>query len=112
MLVALFIIMVILGGYFAGSESCFSAMNKIRIKSRADDGDKKAKHAMFIANNFDKALTALLIGNNITHIAAASIATVIMSQLLNDSKLGNISEQTATMACTVITTAIVFLSVK
>ena len=101
--------MVVLGGYFAGSETGFSAMNKIRIKSRADDGDKKAKHAMYIANNFDKALTALLIGNNITHIAAASIATVYMTRLLEAGKFGAVSKESATWECTIITTAIVFL---
>ncbi|MBR5314886.1 MAG: DUF21 domain-containing protein, partial [Clostridia bacterium] len=76
-LALLFVIFVVGGGYFGGAESAFSAMNKIRIKSKAENGDKKAKNAMFVANNFEKALTTLLIGNNITHIAAASVATLI-----------------------------------
>ena len=75
-LVLLFVLFVVGGGYFGGAESAFSAMNKIRIKSKADNGDKKAKDAMFVANNFEKALTTLLIGNNITHIAAASVPSI------------------------------------
>ena len=101
-LVLLFILFVVGGGYFGGSESAFSAMNKIRIKSKADNGDKKAKDAMYIANNFEKALTTLLIGNNITHIAAASVSTLICSRLFNMT-------ETVTWICTIVTTLIVFL---
>ncbi|MCQ2432073.1 MAG: hemolysin family protein [Clostridia bacterium] len=101
-LILLFIIFVICGAYFGGSESGFSAMNKIRVKAKADDGDKRAKNAMYIVNNFDRALTTLLIGNNITHIAAASIATIIAARLFGTS-------DTVTVYCTIITTLIVFL---
>lgn len=101
-LVLLFILFVVGGGYFGGSESAFSAMNKIRIKSKADNGDKKAKNAMYVANNFEKALTTLLIGNNITHIAAASVSTLICSRLFNMT-------ETVTWICTIVTTLIVFL---
>ncbi len=64
---------------------------------------------MFITNNFDKALTALLIGNNVTKIAAASLATVIMTQLYEAKKLGTISDDNVTLFSTIITTVIVFL---
>ena len=101
-LVFLFIVFVILGAYFGGAESGFSAMNRIRIKAKADDGDKRAKSALYISNNFDRALTTLLIGNNITHIAAASVATVIASRLFGAS-------DRVTALCTVVTTLIVFL---
>ena len=102
-LVLLFILFVVGGGYFGGSESAFSAMNKIRIKSKAENGDKRAKNAVFIANNFEKALTTLLIGNNITHIAAASVATLIAS------KFFDINNSVVSWICTIATTFIVFL---
>lgn len=95
--------MLIFGAYFAGSESAFTAMNKIRIKSRADDGDKKAKKALYIANNFEKAITTLLIGNNITHIAAASVATIFVAGIWN------INDSRVSILCTALTTVIVFL---
>ena len=101
-LIVLFVVFVVLGAYFAGSESAFSAMNKIRIKTKAEDGDKRAKSAVYISNNFDKALTTLLIGNNITHIAAASVATLIATRLFGTSA-------EVTLWCTVISTLIVFL---
>lgn len=98
-----FILMVVFGAYFAGCESSYSALNKIRLKSRAEDGDVKAKKALYIANNFERTITTLLIGNNITHIAAASVATAFVAGIwdINDSKVS--------VLCTVITTMIVFL---
>ena len=101
-LVLLFIIFVVGGAYFGGAESAFSAMNKIRIKSKAENGDKRAKNAMFIANNFEKALTTLLIGNNITHIAAGSVATLIVSKMYEMTSA-------VTWGCTIVSTLIVFL---
>ena len=101
-LIILFIVFVICGAYFGGAESGISAMNKIRMKSKADDGDKRAKNAVFISNNFDRALTTLLIGNNVTHIAAASVATLIATRIFGTSDL-------VSLLCTVATTLIVFL---
>ena len=100
-----FIIFVILGGYFAGSESCFSAMNKIRQKSLAENGNKRAKKALYVSNNFDRALTTLLIGNNITHIAAASVATLFVTLQLEGREMSDSLALTSTF----ITTGIVFL---
>ncbi len=101
-LILLFVLFVILGAYFGGAESAFSAMNRIRIKAKADDGDRRAKNALHISSNFDRALTTLLIGNNITHIAAASVAAVIAARLFGAS------DRVAAL-CTVVTTLIVFL---
>ena len=67
--------------YCAASEISYAAMNKIRIKSFAENGDKRAIKAMYISDNFDRALTTLLIGNNITHIAFGSLATLLATQL-------------------------------
>ena len=101
----IFIVFVILGGYFAGCESCFSAMNRIRIKSLADNGDRRAKKALYVSNNFDRALTTLLIGNNITHIAAAAVATLFVTLQFK----GDLLTDSLTVASTFITTGIVFL---
>ena len=101
-LIILFVFLVICGAYFGCAESGFSSMNRIRIKSKADDGDKRAKNAAFISNNFDKALTTIIIGNNIVNIASASIATLIATRLFGTS-------DTVSLVCTVVTTLIVFM---
>ena len=105
-LLIIFIALVLIGAYFSSTESAISLMNKIRIKSMADEGNKKAKKALYVSNNFDKAITTLLIGNNIVHIAAASVVTLLVMNLLAESHLDDAAKGTI---ATVVTTFIVFL---
>ena len=72
--------LVLLGGFFAGSETAFSNCNRVRIKSRAEDGEASAKRVEKILDRFDKALVTLLIGNNVIHVMATSSATVLAIQ--------------------------------
>lgn len=69
------------GGYFAATEIALASVNRIRIMSYADDGNRRAKRVLYILDHFDKALTTLLIGNNIMHISCASIATLMATKL-------------------------------
>lgn len=73
---------------FSSMETAFSGVNKIRLKNYASQGNKKAERALKIANSFDDALTAVLIGNNIVNIAMASLSTVLFTQLLGDKGVG------------------------
>lgn len=102
----IFVVLVIFSAYFSCSESGFSLMNKIRVKNMAEEGNKKAKRALYISNNFDKALTTLLIGNNIVNIAAASVATLIALNILKDTGL---DESTQSVIATAVTTSIIFM---
>ena len=61
-------------------ETSFAAMNRCASESR-NNGDKRAKLALRISDNFEKTITTLLIGNNITHIAFASLVTLISTEL-------------------------------
>ena len=79
--ILLLILLTLGAAYFASSETSFAAMNKLRAQNLADNGDKRAKLALKISNNFDKAITTLLIGNNVTHITFASVATLMSTQL-------------------------------
>ena len=103
-----FVFFVIAGAYFAGAESSFSAVNKIRVKARADEGNKRAKGVLYVLNHFEKALTTLLVGNNITHIAAASVAAVLATRLYAGKGV-DVNSFGFTMACTVVSTGVVFL---
>ena len=108
----IFSICVIGGAYFAAAESSFSAVNKIKIKSLADDGKKSAKGALLIVNNFEKALTTLLIGNNVTKIAGASVFTLIATDIFRE-QFGQTDEYLESFAfsmlCSVMSTVIIFL---
>ena len=101
-LITLLVILLVFSAYFSSTESSISTMNKIRIKAKADDGNKKAKNALFISNNYDRSLTTLLIGNNIVNIAFASLATILAIRLFGDT-------DAVTAWCTVISTVVVFL---
>ncbi|MBQ9735530.1 MAG: HlyC/CorC family transporter [Clostridia bacterium] len=95
--------------YFSSVESALSSMNKIRIKSYADDGDKRAKRALRLEANYDRTITALLIGNNVVNIACASLATVLVVNIFSLLKT-NISEGAVTAITTVVTTVVIFLA--
>lgn len=83
-LLIVFVLFVLCGGYFSGTESAFTALNKIRIKNRAEEGNRRAKNTMYIVNNFEHALSTILIGNNVARTAAASVATVIAAREFSD----------------------------
>ena len=104
-LVIVFVALVACSGYFSATESAFTTLNKIRIKSQADEGDRRAKRALYITNHFERALTTILVGNNIVNIAAASVATIIATQLLAPSGL---DEDTINIICTIYVTVVVF----
>ncbi len=70
---------------FSSCETTFSTVNKVRLKNYAAQGNAKAAKALKIAESFDNALTAILIGNNIVNIASASISTVLFTDLLSES---------------------------
>ncbi len=108
----IFVICVIGGAYFAATESSFSAVNKIKIKALADDGNKKAQGVMYIINKFDKALTTLLVGNNVTKIAGASVFTILATDIFRErfNKSDEFLDSFAfSMICSVMSTVIIFL---
>ncbi len=102
-LVLVLCILIILSGYFSATETAFSCLNKIRIINWVNGGNKRAKLVLKIANNYDKLITNVLIGNNIVNILATTIATIIFGQIwVNDQSLA------ATMT-TVIMTLVVLI---
>ena len=75
------VVLLALSAFFSGSEMAFSSLNQIRIKAMEQDGNKKAKTVLSIIEKFEKTLSTLLIGNNVVNTAAASITTVLVTQL-------------------------------
>ena len=85
--------------YFAVAETAFASVSKTRLKTYADKGDPRAVKALFVTDNMDRAITTILIGTNVVHLAAASIVTV------NVTRIWGLSAVTAS---TLITTLAVF----
>ena len=82
--IAAMLICVILSGYFSATETAFSSVNKTRLKAMAEKGDKRAEQALRLAEDYDKLISTILIGNNVVNIALASIGTLFFVDLLGD----------------------------
>ena len=93
---AALVILVGFSAFFSASETAFSSLNQIRLKSRAEDGDSSAARVLAMAEQYDKLLSTILIGNNIVNIAAASIGTILFTRMLG-------AERGATMSTIVLT---------
>ena len=79
MLVAL-VILVAFSAYFSATETAFTSLNRIRLKTKADSGNHAAARALAISEEYDKMLTTILIGNNIVNITATTVATVLCTK--------------------------------
>ena len=90
-LLAALIILVAFSAFFSASETAFSSLNQIRLKSRAEDGDSSAARVLNMAEQYDKLLSTILIGNNIVNIAAASIGTILFTQMLGAERGATVS---------------------
>ena len=77
---------VILSGFFSGSEMAFSSCSSLRLEHLRDDGSKRAGVAAKIAERFEDALGAILIGNNLVNIAASSLITVLVVKLTGSTE--------------------------
>lgn len=70
------ILLLALSAFFSSTETAFSSVSHTRLKSRAKLGDKRAQLALDLAEDYDRLLSTILIGNNIVNILASSLATV------------------------------------
>ena len=97
--IAAVIILLLLAMYCAVCETAFSACSRSRIKILADRGEARAKNALYVLDNFDKAISTILICTNIVHISTASVVTVFVTRFFGMSFVA---------LSTVITTITVF----
>ena len=86
--------------FFACSETAYTAVSKVRLRTMADKGNKRAKKALWICDRFDKTLTTILVGNNIFHAACASLSALLVLREYGEGYVA---------VGTVVTTVIVYL---
>ncbi len=105
-LIIIMVILLALSAFFSATETAFSTFNRIRMKSMAQSGNKKAALVMKYDDKYDKMLNSVLIGNNIVNISLSSIATLFFVDLL--TKVDPTSAQSigATVSTVVITIAV------
>ena len=97
-----FVLVLLIAGsaFFSGSETALSTFNRVRMKNAAEEGDKKAKKVLKVADDYDKTISTILIGNNIVNIASSSLATVLLLKLF---------PQNGALISTIVMTVIVLI---
>ncbi len=82
------IILLILSAFFSSAETALTTSNKIRLRSMAEEGNKRAKKVLEITDDSGKMLSAILIGNNIVNLSSASIATTLATKIFGNAGAG------------------------
>ena len=96
----LYIFFLLCSSYFASMETAYTAVSKVRLRTMADKGNKRAIKALWVCERFDKTLTTILIGNNIFHAACASLSALLVVRQFGEEYV---------VYGTIVTTLIVYL---
>ena len=99
--IAICVVLLLLSAFFSSTETAFSSVSKIRLKNLADNGHKKAKTPLYVAERYSKALTTILVGNNIVNIANSALATVFFVNIFGEAQ--------GTVISTVVITIVVLI---
>lgn len=76
--------LVLMSAYFSATETAFSSLNRTKLRALAEKGNKRAKAACKLAEQYDKLISTILIGNNIVNIGVASLGTVLFVHYYGD----------------------------
>ena len=95
------VICMIISAFFSASEMAFSSLNRVRIKSMAEQGDGKAQMVLKMLDKYDDLLSTILVGNNVVNILCSSMATVLFIALLDEARGPGVA--------TIVTTVVVLL---
>ncbi|HHT88256.1 MAG TPA: HlyC/CorC family transporter [Clostridiales bacterium] len=82
------LILLLMSAFFSGSETALTAINKLRMRSLADDDVKGAKSALKLIDDPTKMLSALLIGNNIVNLSASALTTTMAIDIWGNRWVG------------------------
>ena len=86
--IAALIVLVILSAFFSSAETAFSTVNRVRLRTLAQEDHKGAIRVLHILDQYGKMLSAILIGNNIVNLSASSVATTLAIKLWGSRAIG------------------------
>lgn len=95
------IVLLLFSAYFSSIETAFASISRVRLKTLNERGDKRCRQALFVVDNFDKAISTILIGNNIVNMSLAAYVTVLVT---HEWGIGAVS------ISTIITTIVIFFA--
>jgi len=93
------IALVAMSAFFSASETAYTSLNRARLKSMANNGNRRAARALALSEDYDRLLSGILVGNNIVNILSASLATVLFVRLIGGA---GVSVSTAVMTVIVL----------
>ena len=99
------ILLIAVHFFFSASETALACCNKFKIQVKAEDGSKTAKTLLRILDRYDRALTVILIGNNIVAIALSSLSTILFLSILGTT----IEATTISLISSIVITFVVYL---
>ena len=76
--------LVLVSGFFSGSETALMSLNRYRLRHKANNGDKAAQRTARLLENPDRLISLILLGNNFVNILASAIATVIALRVMGE----------------------------
>ena len=100
--IILMLILVALSAFFSASETAYTSFNRAKMKTLASEGNKRAAAALKLSDNYDKLLSAILVGNNIVNISLSSIATIFFVQCLAETSVASAAAGISTAVITVV----------
>lgn len=78
------VVLILLSGFFSGSETAFMSLNRVKIREKKLKGDKSAKRVDQLLSKPGKLLTTILVGNNLVNIASSAIATTLALEFFGE----------------------------
>ena len=88
---AVLVVLLLLSAFFSSAETALTTVNRIRIQSLADEGNKRAAVVLQVISSQAKMLSAILIGNNVVNIAATALSTTLAIRLFGSAAVGAVT---------------------
>lgn len=102
LLVSIFVL-IAFSAFFSATETAYTSISRIRLKSLASSGDRRAEKVLFLCeNSYDKLLSTILIGNNIVNLSASTISALLFAKILYGSHLNSSVISTAVITVVVL----------
>lgn len=94
------LVLILFSGFFSSTETAYSCANRIKLRTLASSGNKRAKKVLDLAEtNYDRFISSVLIGNNIVNLSASTLATLFFATLIaSESVAAVVSTASITIA--------------
>ena len=100
--ITVMLILVALSAFFSASETAYTSFSRAKMKTLAAEGNKRAASALKLADNYDKLLSTILVGNNIVNISLSAIATIFFVDCLAQTNYATAAAGISTAVITVV----------